>query len=75
MVIMLLVLVTSAGCKKVFVKEKSKLVCGDKICDPDIGETVETCPRDCQPPPLGPNMFEEEVTKEEPDPDEKGILK
>jgi hypothetical protein len=48
--ILLLALTAFTGCGKRVIK-KSNLVCGDDICDPEIGETVETCPRDCQPSP------------------------
>ena len=48
LIILILALATFAGCGK-YVTKKSNLVCGDDICDPDIGETIETCPRDCHP--------------------------
>jgi hypothetical protein len=44
--VLLLALATFVGCGKHVIK-KSNLVCGDEICDPSIGETVKTCPRDC----------------------------
>ena len=46
LIILVLALVAITGCGKRAIK-KSNLFCGDEICDPNIGETVETCPRDC----------------------------
>jgi len=61
LIILVLALAAFAGCGK-YVTKKSNLVCGDEICDPNIGESVETCPRDCARPPGGGRLPDQNRT-------------